>query len=146
MNIYTVFAQLTVSIAMVIHNDSCSIFRHENIYSKKFITNEAGVMSKSGCEGRLIYDMEFCVKVCERQVGQSCSNLAGIGEDVCTIGTYCFESTCIRLADVTTPGETDHFWNEEPINVWIFCLTNRADLYADVLFAEENADVLYAWL
>ena len=40
-----------------------------------------------------IYDITFCLVVCQLEVGDTCYPEFGIGDDICEIGTHCEAST-----------------------------------------------------
>ena len=68
----------------------------------QFVIDDFGVMTKSQCQGQLVYDINFCVRVCSLQEGEQCSRNPTFGDNLCSIGTKCSHesSTCERLPTV----------------------------------------------
>ena len=65
--------------------------------------DDFGLMTKNACQGQIVYDIDFCVRVCSLQEGEQCSANPGFGDNLCSIGTKCSpeSGTCQRLATVS---------------------------------------------
>ena len=60
-------------------------------------------MTKNDCHSRIVFDIDFCVRVCDLPEGEKCSTNPGIGDDLCSIGTKCSpeSGTCESLPMVS---------------------------------------------
>ena len=65
--------------------------------------DDFGAMTKNNCHSRIVFDMDFCVRVCDLPEGEKCSSNPGIGDDLCSIGTKCSpeSGTCESLPMVS---------------------------------------------
>lgn len=66
--------------------------------------DDFGVMTKNECQGQIVYDIDFCVRVCSLQEGEHCSTNPAFGDDLCSIGTKCSHesSICERLREMVS--------------------------------------------
>ena len=65
--------------------------------------DDFGVMTKNECQGQIVYDIDFCVRVCSLKEDEHCSTNPAFGDDLCSIGTKCSHesSICERLPMVS---------------------------------------------
>ena len=52
-----------------------------------------GVMTKNDCQGQVVFDIDFCVRVCGLEEGEQCSTKPTFGDNLCLIGTKCSPET-----------------------------------------------------
>ena len=85
--------------------------------------DDFGVMTKNECQGQIVYDIDFCVRVCSLQEDEHCSTNPAFGDDLCSIGTKCSHesSICERLPMVSESFYMSHTLEQLTVVYHMMC-------------------------
>ena len=67
---------------------------YENLM--KWSRGQHEVFQKNCHSGNRVYDIEFCVLVCQLEEGDQCKTVPQIGDDLCATDLSCIDGYCVQ--------------------------------------------------